>query len=341
MIETHRAVVISGPGRAALADRPTPSPRRGEALVRVAWQGICGTDLEILDGTLGYYKTGFARYPIVPGHELSGRIAAVGADVKDLKPGQPVVVECIQGCGRCVPCRAGNAIGCAKRRELGVVGLDGGYGEYVRVPARFVHRVPAKVSLRDACLAEPLAVVCKGLSRLAQAWGPGAKRRRVAVIGGGTIGALNAQVLAARGHRPVLFDRSAVRRKAAARSGLETRLSLRGLAKFDALVEATGNPEALHAAIDGARTGAALLLLGFPYDERGFSFEKLVGYDKTLVGSVGSRPEDFEEALKLLPSIDASPFLSAVFGLEEYEKAWAAARAKGCLKAVLKMDPAA
>ncbi len=337
----HLAVRIAGPGRAALTTRPTPSPRRGEVLVRVAWQGICGTDLEILDGTLGYYKTGFAKYPIVPGHELSGRVAAAGAGARGLRPGTPVVVECIQGCGRCAACRADDAIGCARRRELGVVGLDGGYGEFVRVPARFVHRVPAKVPLREACLAEPLAVVCKGLRRLTAAWGDGPPRRRVAVIGGGTIGALSAQVLAARGHRPTLFDRSAPRRRAAAKSGLETRGALRGLAGFDAFVEATGNPAALHAVIDGSRAGACLLLLGFPYDDRRFSFEKIVGDDKTLVGSVGSGSRDFEAALKLLPSLETEGFLAHAFPLADYRDAWAAARAKGCLKAVLKVDPAA
>lgn len=339
MTRTHRAVEISGPGRSALVTRPTLAPRHGEVLIRVTWQGVCGTDLEILDGTLGYYKTGFARYPIVPGHELSGRIAATGAGVKGLKPGTPVVVECIQGCGRCAPCAAGNAIGCPERRELGVVGLDGGYGEFVRAPARFVHRVPPQVSLRAACLVEPLAVVCKGLGRLAAAWGSGPARRRVAVIGGGTIGALSAQVLVARGHAPTLFDRNAARLRATAKSGLKTRSTLGTLARFDAFVEATGHPDALHAAIDGARAGATLLLLGFPYDRRGFAFEKIVGFDKTLVGSVGSGPEDFKEALSLLPSLDTTPFLRRVFDLTDYKKAWAAARAKSCLKAVLRVDP--
>jgi 2-desacetyl-2-hydroxyethyl bacteriochlorophyllide A dehydrogenase len=336
-MKTHDAVVIQGRGRAALVRRPTPKPRRGEVLVRTAWQGICATDLEILDGSLGYYKNGFAKYPIVPGHELSGRVAAVGAGVKGLRPGQAVVVECIQGCGRCPACRADNAIGCARRRELGVIGLDGGYGEFVLAPARFAHRVPAGVPLRAASLAEPLAVACKGLRRLTGAWGSGPKRRSVAVIGAGAIGLLSALALKAEGHAPVVFDKNPGRLKLASKAGLKTRGALKGLAEFDAAVEATGNPDALHALIRGARAGATLLILGFPYDERGFSFESLVGYDKTLVGSVGSCPRDFARAMRLLKTLDARPFLGREFALKDYAKAWAVARAKGCLKAVLKI----
>jgi 2-desacetyl-2-hydroxyethyl bacteriochlorophyllide A dehydrogenase len=340
MKATHAAVVISGPRRAALTRRPTPMPRRDEVLVRTAWQGICATDREIYEGTLGYYKTGLAKYPIVPGHEMSGVVAAVGPSVRGLRPGQHVVVECIQGCGRCAPCRGDNAIGCKKRRELGVVNLDGGYGEFVLTAARFVHIVPAGVSLRDASLAEPLAVCCKGLRRLSAAWGPGHHPRKIAVIGAGAIGLLSALALKLEGHSSVVFDSNLNRRKTAAEAGLPARSALKGLAEFDALIEATGNPDALHTAIAGARAGATLLLLGFPYDKRGFSFESLVGYDKTLVGSVGSSPRDFDKALSLLRSLDTRPFLGGEFPLRDYARAWAAARAKGCLKAVLNMGGA-
>ena len=75
-------------------------------------EGAKGTDLEILDGHLGYYKSGLAKYPIVPGHESSGTIAALGARVTDLAERDRVVVECIQGCGECPACACDNAIAC-------------------------------------------------------------------------------------------------------------------------------------------------------------------------------------------------------------------------------------
>lgn len=338
MSGTYRAIVVEGPGRAKLVERPIPVPGPGQVLVKTAWQGICATDLEVLEGSLGYYKNGMAKYPIVPGHEFSGTVTATG---HGFAAGEHVVIECIQGCGSCAACLRDDAIACPARREMGVMNLDGGYAELVLAPTRAVHRVPPGVSLRAASLAEPLAVVCKGLRRLAPARGPEPEPRRVAVIGGGAIGTLAALVLKARGHRPAVFDRDAGRRALLAKAGLEVRDALTELGEFDAFVEATGNPDALHAALAGSRPGAAFLLLGFPYDERPFSFESLVGFDRTLVGSVGSGSGDFEAALTLLGRLDLSTLACEVFALEDYEKAWAAARAKGCLKAVLRVDPAA
>lgn len=338
MSGTYRAVVVEGPGKARLVERPVPVPGPGEVLVRTAWQGVCATDLEVLEGTLGYYKAGTAKYPIVPGHELSGTVAATG---HGFAAGDRVVIECIQGCGACAACLRDDAIACSARREMGVMNLDGGYAELVLAPARAVHRVPPGVTLRAASLAEPLAVVCKGLRRLAPAWGPEPEPRRVAVIGGGAIGTLAALVLKSRGHRPAVFDRDAGRLALLAKVGLEARDALSHLGEFDAFIEATGSGDALHAALAGSRPGAAFLLLGFPYDERPFSFESLVGFDRTVVGSVGSGSQDFEAALRFLGRLDLSTLASEVFPLEGYEKAWTAARAKGCLKAVLRVDPEA
>lgn len=335
----YRAVEILGKGKARLATKKAPEPGRGEILVRTAWQGICATDLEILDGRLGYYASGMAKYPIVPGHELSGRVAAIGEGVPGLVVGDGVVVECIQGCGDCPACRADDAIGCGKRRELGVIGLDGGYADLVLTRARFAHKLPKGLSLRTASLTEPLAAVSKGLRRLAASWGPRPASRRVAVIGAGAIGTLAALALRARKHQPVLFDREKLRRDGAGQAGLEARSKLDDLGSFDAIVEATGNGDALERVIEHSRAGAALLVLGFPYDERPFSFEKIVAFDKVVVGSVGSTSADFDEALRLLGQIDANALDVKAFPLEDYEAAWAEARKRRHLKTVLQVNP--
>ena len=128
--------------------------------------GICATDLEVLEGTLGYYKSGKAHYPIVPGHESSGTVVAVGPRVTSFDEGDRVVVECIQGCGECAACDRDDAIQCRERREVGVMGHDGAYATYLITRARYVHRVPEPVTLAQAALTEPLAVVHKALRRL-------------------------------------------------------------------------------------------------------------------------------------------------------------------------------
>ena len=137
------SVVIRGPHAAAIEPRSIPTLKPGEILVRVAFVGICATDLEIFEGRLGYYKTGMAKYPIVPGHELSGTVVSLGKKVTTLEEGDRVVVECIQGCGACPDCQRDSAITCRERREVGVMGVDGGYAEYLVTRARYAHKVPA------------------------------------------------------------------------------------------------------------------------------------------------------------------------------------------------------
>jgi threonine dehydrogenase-like Zn-dependent dehydrogenase/GT2 family glycosyltransferase len=334
----YQAVVIEGQGRASLQRRAPATLKPGDALVRVAYAGVCATDLEILDGHLGYYKTGLAKYPIVPGHEFSGTVAGVGARVSDLAEGDRVVVECIQGCGSCEACRRRNFIGCIERTEVGVIGLDGGYAEYMVTPARFVHQLPPDVTLRQACLCEPMAVVLKGLTRLSASWGQDAGCRKCAVVGAGTIGHLTARILRSRGHDVTVFDRDPGRLAYFDRSGIATSDGLSELANFEAVVEATGDPDALHSILHLSQAGSTLLLLGLPYAKREFSFETVVGFDKTVVGSVGSAAEHFEAALEMLPRLDVTPFLRQSFPLADFQHAWAAARSKRHLKVILSID---
>jgi threonine dehydrogenase-like Zn-dependent dehydrogenase len=220
---------------------------------------------------------------------------------------------------------------------MGVIGLNGGYAEYVVVPARFVHRLPGELDLKSATLCELLAVTIKGLRRLERAWGPGSTKR-CAVVGAGSLGHLCARVLALRGHHVVVFDRNPTRLAYLAGSGIETVNDLCHLQEFDALVEATGDPQALHAMLHKSGGGATLLLLGLPYAKRKFSFESIVAYDKAIVGSVGSRPEDFEEAIALLPKLDLSHCAQKIVPLDAYDEAFAVTRTREYLKVLLEVD---
>ena len=331
------AVVVRGPNNARIEERGVRSLKPGEVLLRVGFVGICATDLEVLEGTLGYYKSGKAQYPIVPGHESSGTIVAVGPRITNFKEGDRVVVECIQGCGECPACARDDAIQCHERREVGVMGHDGAYATYLITRARYVHHVPEAVTLAQAALTEPLAVVHKALRRLGSRR-EGDRPRRCAVIGAGTIGQLTARVLALRGHTVTVFDRQ--RERLALVGGVAaTSTSMDDLSQFEWLIEATGQPAALTALLDRAPTGATLLLLGFPYATQSFNFESLVAYDRTILGSVGSTAADFDEALATLAQIDTAPFLGASYALEEYEKAWSVVRSRSVLKVMLRADP--
>ena len=330
------AVVVRGPHRAQLEDRVVPSLKPGEVLVRVSHVGICGTDLEIYEGTLGYYRTGMAAYPIVPGHESSGTVVALGPRVSALSEGDRVVVECIQGCGECSDCARDEAIRCKERREVGVVGHDGAYAGYLVTRARYVHRVPDPLSLAAAALAEPLAVVHKALRRLGSR-PEGDRPRACAIVGAGAIGHLTARILALRGHNVSVFDREAAR-LAHFNGSIVTSTTLENLGDFEWIIEATGQQSVLTSLLQQSGTGATLLLLGLPYSAHTFSFESIVAFDRSIVGSVGSTAVDFEQALATLPLIDTGAFLKATYPLEQFEDAFAMVRTRSALKVMLTAD---
>src|SRR5918993_1196640 len=155
-----RALVVDGPGRSAVTDVPEPVPGPGEVLVSVEAAGICGSDLELLDGRR---PAAYTRYPVVPGHEWAGRVQAAGPGVRDLAPGDPVVAEGLRSCGVCERCTEGRTNLCvAGYAETGFT-HPGALAERLVVPARLVHRLPAGRPVEPAALLEPAARVASGL----------------------------------------------------------------------------------------------------------------------------------------------------------------------------------
>jgi 2-desacetyl-2-hydroxyethyl bacteriochlorophyllide A dehydrogenase len=331
-----RAVVVHGPCKASLKEVKIPKIKPGDVLIRVAYLGVCATDLEIYQGTLGYYKDGMAKYPIIPGHEFSGHVVATGPNVNNLRLNDSVVVECIQSCGMCTECRRKNFIGCKLRTELGVMGRDGGYTEYIAVPGHFAHKLPADYDMQKACLCEPLAVVLKGLKRFMRTWPENNAPKRCAVVGAGPLGHLCARVLSLWGHRPTVFDRNPVRREYFSGSGIDVSDDLSLLNEFEYLIEVTGDPKALDTMLHQSPAGASILLLGLPYAHRNFTFENIVAFDKMVVGSVGSSSNHFRKAIRLLPQIDTKFFSEKVLDLSEFNKAWELVQSQKYLKVILK-----
>ena len=331
---SYKAVVIHGPGRTTLERLPLPQAGPKDVLIEVAYVGICATDIEILKGELGYYKNGMGKYPITPGHEFSGTIARVGQQANGMAVGMPVVVECIQTCRQCDQCRDENWIGCKERKEVGVLGRDGAYAEYVLVPAEFVHLLSAETDLKTAALCEPAAVAIKGIRRLGRVLGP-ENRTRCAVVGAGPIGNLCAQILALKGHEVQAFDQITSRLACFQGSTIKTASEMTGLEEFDVVVEATGSSQVLQSILEKTRPGCVLLLLGLPYGAQPFNFETVVAYDKMVIGSVGSAAVDFAEAIGMLPRLELAPFMQKTFPLEQYQDAWDAFRTRRFLKVMI------
>lgn len=332
-------VVISGPGKAALSPIDFPEVKPGDVLIRVSHVAVCATDLELFAGNLGYYKSGMASYPIVPGHEFSGRVASIGQNVENFAEGDPVVAECIQSCGSCTACKSGNHIGCADRAELGVMGRNGAYARYVVVPAPFVHRLPDDVDLRKATLVEPIAVTLKGLRRLMPMVSRNTAKRRAAVVGAGPLGNIVAKVLQVKGFDVTAFDKSPERLEFLKGSGIGSSTDLGILNTFDVVAEVSGNRDALDTTLRNSAAGATILLIGLPYGEKAFSFETIAAFDKAVVGSVGSTKEDFEAAIEILPKLDLSAHIVNRRSLDEFSEAWEDSKKPDILKVIIDVYP--
>src|SRR6188474_2633562 len=172
------AAVLRAPRDLTIETRPSLAPGVGEAVVRVEGAGLCGTDYRIWNGDRA------VDYPRVMGHELVGRVLALGSGVRGLTPGAKVAVEPNYSCGVCPLCREGNKNLCLSRTAVGI-DVDGGFAEQATVPARCCWPAPAGLADETLLLAEPLAVVVRAIGRAAPVEGETA-----AVLGLGSLGLL-------------------------------------------------------------------------------------------------------------------------------------------------------
>src|SRR4051794_7738521 len=193
-----RAIEFHGGERLELVERPDPTPGDGELLIAPTAVGICGTDVEIFEGSLAYFRMGLASYPIVPGHEWTGEVVEIGRGVTGFAVGDRVVGEVAIGCGVCARCRAGRSHLCARRTETGIVHMDGAMASRMVFPAAYAHRV--SVPARAAALVEPTSVALHAVTRGDVAG------QSVLVVGAGPIGLLVAQCAAASGAAHVVVS---------------------------------------------------------------------------------------------------------------------------------------
>lgn len=317
------SVVIKGPHKAELEETALPEMKPGDVLVKVDYVGVCRTDLEVHEGTLGYYRDGVAKYPIIPGHEWAGTIVRIGSNNKfqeRFRIGQRIVGECILSRDD------------AHRQEVGVINVNGAYSQYVVVPGDSLHKIPEGMDSKIAVLAEPLAVVLRALRRIESRIPVNSK---IAVVGAGQIGNLCTQVLSLHGYAVTLFDRDARRLHMVGESVHHTSTTLTNMGDFDVIVEASGSSQALEQVLKESHVDATLLLLGFPYGDMQYNFEDFVGKEKVIVGSVGADEVDFDKALELLPKLDMKHFTEVVMPLQDFQKAWTTHKTFEHLKIIL------
>lgn len=305
-----------------VADPPAPGP--GEVLIGVEWCGLCGTDVEeYTDGPLvipsvPHPLTGLTA-PMIIGHEVAGRVLQAGDGV-DLLPDTLVALDGYLYCGRCRACRRHRVNLCEHWAHIGM-SAPGGLAERLLVPAAMAIPATTDISSDHLALAEPFSVAVHALRRARLGIG-----ERVAVVGAGTIGLAVLQVARTSGVGEVaVVERLADRRELAGRLGAD-HLSedLDALhdevgATFDLVVDCSGSVAVPNQAMDLARPGGRIVLVGFPPRPGTFDYPRLLLRELSLIASVGHvYDEDMTAAVRLLCSgrVDPGALISHRIPLE-------------------------
>ena len=315
---TMTASVLRGVKDLTLEERPVPVPAADEVLIEVASVGVCGSDVHYYEhGRIGPY---IVESPMILGHEVSGRIVAVGADVDPARIGRRVAVEPQRPCRRCDFCRAGDYNLCPQMEFYATPPIDGAFCDYVLIQDDFAYDVPDSISDHAAALMEPLSV------GIAAAQKGGIKvGDTVLIAGGGPIGIIAAQVARAFGAVDVVVaDINPARRELAASYGArvvdpaaESTIEL----EANVFIDASGATPAIVNGIRSTRAGGTVVLVGSA-DEFPLSVPDVAMRELNVTGIfryTGTWP--IARALLESGQVVLDSLVTHVYGIEQVEEA--------------------
>ncbi|MEV3928462.1 MULTISPECIES: zinc-binding dehydrogenase [unclassified Streptomyces] len=321
-MSTHsRSLNVERPGIHRLTEGPVPEPGPGEVRVRVAAAGICMSDREVYDG---HRDAAYVRYPVVPGHEWSGTVDAVGEGVDPALTGRRTVAEGFRACGRCERCRSGETSLCTAGYDETGFTRPGAFADHLVIPARLLHPLADDADLRAAALLEPAAVIAAAVR--AGAPEPG---ERIAVVGAGTLGLLAVQLLAAVSPAELtVIDPRRERASLALGFGAdEARVpeeaeKVRG--RYDLVVETAGAPSTAADACLLARRGGRVVLTGmFAPGAVGIDPVHLSLSQLTVRSVFGASSAAWSYAVRAFTAglLDPAPLVTHEFPLERFAEA--------------------
>ncbi len=307
-----RAAVCEAFGRPlALKEVPEPSLGPDEALIRVKACGVCHSDLHLVDGDWASWGT---PLPIIPGHEVTGLVEKTGETVRDLSPGDPVGVPWMQyACGRCAPCRSGAEMLCAAQRSTGVT-VHGGYAEFVKAPAAFVHRIPAGLDVVEAA---PL--LCAGVTVFAPLRRAGnLAGRTVAVAGIGGLGHLAIRMADAMGARVVAILRGDGKADLARRLGARETIDsekekigkrLAGMGGADLILVTAVSARVFEECIPGLAPNGTLVVAAAIAEPAKVIPAALLTGQKRIMGSLIGTRDDMDAMLRFAADHGIAPMI--------------------------------
>jgi L-iditol 2-dehydrogenase len=331
-----------GEGHVGIGEIDVPQPAAGEVLIEVAAAGICGTDLHI------YHDEFKTAPPVVMGHEIAGTVAAVGPNGDRALIGARVTSETYYAtCGTCTYCRAGRSNLCLERKSIGS-GVNGGFTNFVVVPAANLHRLPDAVDFRAGALTEPLACVVHGVlnMRTVQAGDV------VAIAGPGAIGLLTLQVVKSAGATALVLgtDLDRHRLAVAAQLGADRVVNIQEEDPWsvvaaltspgtgaDVVIECSGAGPAAQQLLTLVRRGGRYVQIGLFGRPVAWDLDQVCYKELTVTGSNASVPSSWDRALRLMESgaVDTSALISHEFSILDWEEAFAVFESKQGIKTLL------
>jgi len=323
-----KALIIYKPNDLRVEEVDIPKIKDDEVLVKVEAVGICGSDIEIKNGTYPDY----IAYPIIPGHETAGTVVEVGKNVFGLKVGDRVAIEPHAGCGQCRNCKVGYYSYCVNygkpgHRTLGFT-VNGGFAEYVAAPARNCHKLPSNLSFEEGAMAVSAGTSMFGLMEIGVDAG-----EFIVVIGPGPIGLTALALVKALGAgTTVIVGTRWSRLNLAKELGADVLVNIRegqdpvkvvleltdGLGA-DLVINTTPSPESVAQSVKMLRRGGRLLMLGITWEPTPLVLGEIVVKGITIKGTRGEARNALDRVISLASSgkIDLKKIITNVFPLSE------------------------
>lgn len=321
-----KSILINNPGQVEVKKISMPEVKEGEALLKILYGGICGSDLGTYRGTFAY-----ASYPRIPGHEFSAEIVEIGENDKGLEKGMIVTCNPYFNCETCYSCERGLVNCCTTNETMGAQ-RDGAFSEYITMPIDRVYDGKG-LSAKTLALIEPFCISYHGVARANVKAGD-----KVLVMGAGTIGVLAAVAAKALGAEVYISDVAVQKLEYAynefnldgmiLNEGAESfERKVNEITKgngFDVTIEAVGLPSTFQNCIDAAAFGASVVLIGVGKKNLDFNFTLIQKKELNVFGSRNALKKDFLELIELVKGgkVDLDKIVTNTYKLEEADRAF-------------------
>ncbi len=325
-----KSVLLNKPHSFEIAETTSPAIKNpGDVLIRIKSIGVCGSDIHYYsDGKIGDQ---IVVYPFRIGHECAGIVEQVGADVKNVIPGERIAIDPLISCGKCTQCLSGRFHTCLNQKFLGCPGqLEGALAEYLILPSQCCYKIPEKLSYQQAVLAEPLSIALHALSFITD------NEKSLAILGTGPIGLSVLTAAKFKGINKLLttdildYRNTIASANGAVYSGNPKKQNIvKDILEIenegvDAVFDCCGKQEAIDQAIEILRPGGKLIIVGIPETNEIKFNPHLIRRKEIQIQNVRRQNEKIETALQLLanPNFDIDFMITHNFSFEQTTEAF-------------------